>query len=403
MHSNQSQQKQLITVLGATGSIGVNTLDVLSRHPDMFEVFALTGRSQIALLAEQIIKFKPKYAVLETEKAINTLKDFLEGSQSNTELLFGTQALIDVSADTDVNIVMSAIVGAAGLLPTMAAVTAGKKVLLANKEALVMSGELFINNVNKFKAQLIPIDSEHNAIFQCLPSDFKYGDKTASGISHLLLTGSGGPFRELSLSDFAAITPEQACAHPNWDMGKKISVDSASMMNKGLEFIEAKWLFGFDENDIQVVLHPQSTIHSMVQYIDGSVIAQLGNPDMRTPIAYGLGFPQRIDAGVNTLDFNQLSDFSFSQPDQHRYPNLYLAIEACRQGQAATTALNAANEIAVEAFLAGKIKFTQITHINEQTLEKQCHSKLTCIDSIIEHDHKSRLTAEAVLKEVVKC
>ncbi|MDT0593701.1 1-deoxy-D-xylulose-5-phosphate reductoisomerase [Glaciecola petra] len=403
MHSNQSQKKQLITVLGATGSIGVNTLDVLSRHPDMFEVFALTGRSQIALLAEQVIKFKPKYAVLETEQAVNVLKEFLKDTQSNTELLFGPQALIDVSADSEVNIVMSAIVGAAGLLPTMAAVTAGKKVLLANKEALVMSGELFINNVNKFNAQLIPIDSEHNAIFQCLPSDFTYGDKTASGIAHLLLTGSGGPFRELSLSDFEAITPEQACAHPNWDMGKKISVDSASMMNKGLEFIEAKWLFGFDEKDIQVVLHPQSTIHSMVQYIDGSVIAQLGNPDMRTPIAYGLGFPRRIDAGVKTLDFNQLSDFSFSKPDPQRYPNLYLAIEACKEGQAATTALNAANEIAVEAFLGGHITFTQITQINEQTLEKQCHTKLTCIDSIIDHDHTSRLTAAQVLKEVCKC
>lgn len=401
--SSQNTGKQYITVLGATGSIGVNTLDVLSRHPDMFQVFALTGRTQLALLADQISTFLPKYAVVETQQAANELSDLLVGKQLKTKILFGSQALIDVSADPEVDLVMSAIVGAAGLLPTMAAVTAGKKVLLANKEALVMSGELFINNVNKFKAQLIPIDSEHNAIFQCLPSDFVYGDKQASGISHLLLTGSGGPFRELALSDFDTITPEQACAHPNWVMGKKISVDSASMMNKGLEFIEAKWLFGFDENDIQVVLHPQSTIHSMVQYIDGSVIAQLGNPDMRTPIAYGLGFPKRIDAGVKTLDFSQLADFSFSQPSSQRYPNLYLAIEACRAGQAATTALNAANEIAVEAFLAGQIKFTQIKQINEQTLEKHCHSQLSCIDSIIEHDHSSRLTAQQILREVGRC
>jgi 1-deoxy-D-xylulose-5-phosphate reductoisomerase len=246
----------------------------------------------------------------------------------------------------------------------------------------------------------VPIDSEHNAIFQCLPSDFIYGNKQASGISHLLLTGSGGPFRELPLDQFSEVTPKQACAHPNWSMGQKISVDSASMMNKGLEFIEAKWLFGFDEKDIQVVIHPQSTIHSMVQYVDGSVIAQMGNPDMRTPIAHGLGYPNRIESGVASLDFTQLANFSFTEACPKRFPNLFLAIQASKQGQAATTALNAANEVAVDAFLQGKINFSQINVVNDMTLQQQGHGQLTCIDTILEHDRLSRVAANQIVKEL---
>lgn len=393
------QTVQSLTILGATGSIGVSTLDVVSRHPHLFSVFAISGMRQLEKLAKQIIQFAPKFAVVPGHKEAQTLTDLLSGQKRDTEILYGKQALIDIARAPEVDTVMSAIVGAAGLLPTLAAVKKGKKVLLANKEALVMSGELFIDAVRQHNAQLLPIDSEHNAIFQCLPPNFVYGDKQANGVDHLLLTGSGGPFRELPLSDFGAVTPEQACAHPNWSMGRKISVDSASMMNKGLEFIEAKWLFGFNESDIQVVIHPQSTIHSMVQYVDGSVIAQLGNPDMRTPIAYGLSYPDRIVSGVAPLDFSTLANFSFSQPCPKRFPNLYLAIEACKQGQGATTALNAANEIAVDAFLKRQIRFDQINRINEQVLAQLGSESLSCIDSILEQDKRSRTIAEAYVQE----
>jgi 1-deoxy-D-xylulose-5-phosphate reductoisomerase len=401
-----SKTTQQVCILGATGSIGTNTLDVISRHPNKFQAFAISGVSQIKRLAQQILQFSPKYAVVADLKSANELKSLLSasslnGRQINTQILHGKQALIDVASHDEVDTVMSAIVGAAGLLPTLAAVEAGKRILLANKEALVMSGELFMSALKRHGAHLIPIDSEHNAIFQCLPHDFVYGDKQASGISHLLLTGSGGPFRELPLDKFAAITPEQACKHPNWSMGQKISVDSASMMNKGLEFIEAKWLFGFDEQDIKVVIHPQSTIHSMVQYVDGSVLAQMGNPDMRTPIAHGLSYPKRIGSGVAPLDFTNLHDFTFSQPCPKRYPNLYLAIAASQQGQAATTALNAANEVAVDAFLSGKLNFCQINEVNDRTLQKQGHGQLTCIDSILEHDRISREQARNIVKDIM--
>ena len=395
------QYPQQICILGATGSIGTSTLDVISRHPDKFKVFALSGMNQLTKLAEQIRTFAPNYAVVKDAEAVKELKQILGASIGKTTLLHSKQGLIDIASAPEVDCVMSAIVGAAGLLPTLAAVTAGKRILLANKEALVMSGELFINAVNKHKAQLIPIDSEHNAIFQCLPSDFIYGDKQASGISHLLLTGSGGPFRELPLAQFSHVTPAQACAHPNWSMGQKISIDSASMMNKGLEFIEAKWLFGFNEDDIEVVIHPQSTIHSMVQYVDGSVIAQMGNPDMRTPIAHGLAYPDRIESGVAPLNFAQLSNLSFSTPCKKRFPNLFLAIQASKSGQAATTTLNAANEVAVDAFLQGKVNFSQINTVNDMTLQKQNTSSLTCIDSIIEHDASSRILAHQIIKELV--
>jgi 1-deoxy-D-xylulose-5-phosphate reductoisomerase len=395
------QYPQQICILGATGSIGTSTLDVIARHPDKFKVFALSGMNQLTKLAKQIRTFAPNYAVVKDAAALKKLKQILGASIGKTTLLHSKQGLIDIASAPEVDCVMSAIVGAAGLLPTLAAVTAGKRILLANKEALVMSGELFINAVNKHKAQLIPIDSEHNAIFQCLPDDFIYGNKQASGISHLLLTGSGGPFRELPLAQFSHVTPAQACAHPNWSMGQKISIDSASMMNKGLEFIEAKWLFGFNEDDIEVVIHPQSTIHSMVQYVDGSVIAQMGNPDMRTPIAHGLAYPNRIESGVAPLNFAQLSALSFSTPCKKRFPNLFLAIQASKSGQAATTALNAANEVAVDAFLQGKVNFSQINTVNDMTLQKQNTSSLTCIDSIIEHDASSRILAHQIIKELV--
>lgn len=395
------QDIQQVSILGATGSIGTNTLDVISRHPDKFKVFAISGMRQLSKLAEQIKAFSPQYAVVPDQVAATTLSDLLGVHKGKTKILQGKQALIDIACANEVDCLMSAIVGAAGLLPTLAAVKAGKRILLANKEALVMSGELFINAVNEHNAVLIPIDSEHNAIFQCLPGDFIYGNKQASGISHLLLTGSGGPFLELPLEQFPEVTIKQACAHPNWSMGQKISVDSASMMNKGLEFIEAKWLFGFDEKDIQVVIHPQSTIHSMVQYVDGSVIAQMGNPDMRTPIAHGLGYPKRIESGVGPLNFSQLVDFSFTEPCPKRFPNLFLAIKASQQGQAATTALNAANEVAVNAFLHGKLNFSQINVVNDMTLQQQGHGQLTCIDSILEHDRVSRTMANQIVKELI--
>ncbi len=392
---------QNICILGATGSIGCSTLDVVARHPTRFAVFAISGMRQLTKLAQQIITYSPKYAVVPTAQAAQELASILANKTIRTEILVGEQALIDIASHPDIDSVMSAIVGAAGLLPTLAAVKAGKRILLANKEALVMSGELFINAVNQYGAELIPIDSEHNAIFQCLPANFEYGNKQASGVSHLLLTGSGGPFRELPLDQFTQVTPDQACAHPNWSMGRKISVDSASMMNKGLEFIEAKWLFGFDEKDIHVVIHPQSTIHSMVQYIDGSVIAQMGNPDMRTPIAHGLSYPTRIESGVAALDFANLHNFSFTEPCKIRFPNLYLAIQASAQGQAATTALNAANEVAVDAFLQGKLNFSQINIVNDMTLQKQGNGTLACIESILEHDHISRLAAHQFVEELI--
>lgn len=389
-----------ITVLGATGSIGQNTIKVICRHPDKFRVFAITGHTNLEMLVQLAIQCSPRYIVLSDPDNYTALVNLLKVENCHSEILIGAQALDDICSAPEVDIVMSAIVGAAGLLPTLAAVRAGKRVLLANKESLVMSGELFMNAVREHKAQLLPIDSEHNAIFQCLPHDFEYGNLDKSGIAKVLLTGSGGPFRTLATESFDSITPDQACAHPTWSMGRKISVDSASMMNKGLEFIEAKWLFGLHEDDIEVVLHPQSTIHSMVQYVDGSVIAQLGNPDMRTPIAFGLSFPERITSGVAAVDFSSLSDFSFSKPDKNRYPNLYLAIEACRQGQAATTAMNAANEVAVEAFLSGQIKFTDIAKLNEKVLQQTDFIELTSIVHVIEHDEEARILARELVRKL---
>lgn len=394
-----------VVILGATGSIGCSTLDVISQHPDLYQVLALTGGKRIDVLFQQCVQFRPRFAALTDASDAAELRRQLAQAGVATEVLSGAQALEDLAAHADADIVMAAIVGAAGLLPTLAAVRAGKTVLLANKEALVMSGELFIRAVQQHGATLLPIDSEHNAIFQCLPASLQqhsYQSQLAeAGIAKILLTGSGGPFRQKPLTDFKHITPEQAVAHPNWSMGKKISVDSATMMNKGLEFIEARWLFNCDVNDIQVVIHPQSIIHSMVQYTDGTVLAQLGNPDMRTPIAHALAFPARIASRVKPLNFFDIPAFTFEQPDAQRYPCLYLAQQACAAGQGATTALNAANEVAVEAFLNRQISFPYIAELNERVLAHFAGSKAAELDEILSLDAQARAYSQLLLKDVV--
>ncbi|WP_339722267.1 1-deoxy-D-xylulose-5-phosphate reductoisomerase [uncultured Paraglaciecola sp.] len=391
------QKAQKISILGATGSIGKSTIDVISRHPDLFSVFALTANNNIELLLQQAHLCSPEYVVIANPKQFQQAKKLFSEQQLKCEVLAGHEALVQVACAPDVDVVMAAIVGAAGLLPTLAAVKAGKKVLLANKESLVMSGDLFIQAANEYNAQLLPIDSEHNAIFQCLPADFKYGDLCSSGISKILLTGSGGPFLNTPIDDLHQVTPDQACAHPNWDMGRKISVDSATMMNKGLEFIEARWLFGLEATDIEVVLHPQSIIHSMVQYLDGSVIAQMGNPDMRTPIAHALAYPERIESGVPPLDFKQLADFSFTEPEIARYPNLELAMQASNAGQYATTTLNAANEVAVAAFLQGQIGFMQIAQVNNECLQQTSTHNLESIEAVLESDKTARRLSASII------
>lgn len=391
-----------VVVLGATGSIGCSTLDVIAQHPNEFQVLALTGGVRVDVLFQQCLSVKPRFAAVLHQKDATELQRQLKDAGLATQVLAGEQAFCDVAGHPDADIVMAAIVGAAGLLPTLAAVKQGKTVLLANKEALVMSGELFIDAVKQHQAILLPIDSEHNAIFQCLPADLQahsyQSDLQKAGIAKILLTGSGGPFRQKPLADFASITPAQAVAHPNWSMGRKISVDSATMMNKGLEFIEARWLFNCQPRDIEVVIHPQSIIHSMVQYSDGSVLAQLGNPDMRTPIAHALAFPNRIATTVKPLNFFEVPAFSFEKPDPSRYPCLYLAIEACGAGQGATTALNAANELAVEAFLAGRIPFTSIAEVNAATLSQFTHHQATQLQDILAVDQAARRHAEQLLR-----
>lgn len=394
---------QTVTVLGATGSIGCNTLDVIARHPDDYRVFAITGNSRIELLMQQALQCSPRFVVVSDASHYQSACELAKTLKVSAEILCGEKALGEVASASEVDVVMAAIVGAAGLLPTLSAVKAGKKVLLANKEALVMSGAFFIDAANQSGAEILPIDSEHNAIFQCLPESYQYGELTNAGISKILLTGSGGPFRTRDLATFNSITVEEASCHPNWSMGQKITIDSATMMNKGLEFIEACWLFGASPDDIQVVVHPQSFIHSMVQYIDGSVIAQMGNPDMRTPIAYGLAYPSRIDAGVRPLDFKDIADFSFETPCYTRYPNLKLAIDACREGQAATTRLNAANEVAVAAFLKGHISFNEIADVNEETLNSMEQMTVSSIQQILEQDNAARELAGQVIRGKVTC
>jgi len=394
---------QSLTILGATGSIGESTLDVVRRNPNRYSVFALAAQQNVDKLLAQCLEFNPTYAVLVDELAAKTLKAKLK--DNNTIVLSGYDALSDVASDGDVDVVMSAIVGAAGLLPTLAAVKANKRVLLANKESLVMSGQLFIDELRQSSATLLPVDSEHNAIYQSLPTKAQqrlgYCGLEELGIEKLLLTGSGGPFLTSSIDSLSNVSPAQACAHPNWSMGQKISVDSATMMNKGLEYIEARWLFDTTVEQIEVVIHPQSVIHSMVQYCDGSVIAQMGNPDMRTPIAHAMSYPQRIVAGVAPLDFTSLRDFTFKAPDFSRFPCLKLAIDACYQGQGATTALNAANEISVAAFLDEKIKFTQIAQLNERVLSSLAAEKANCIESILSVDQQARNMANQYLSQGV--
>ena len=362
-----------ITVLGSTGSIGVSTLDVIARHPARYRVVALTANRDVAGLLEQVRIHQPRFAVMADEVAAEQLARRVQAAGLDTEVLAGEEALARVAALDGVDYVMAAIVGAAGLLPALAAASAGKRVLLANKEALVVAGQQFVDAVSRSGATLLPIDSEHNAIFQCLPADYA-GNPYAAGVERIMLTASGGPFRTWNPAQLATVTPAQACAHPNWEMGRKISVDSATMMNKGLEVIEARWLFGLGADRIQVVVHPQSVIHSMVQYVDGSVLAQMGNPDMRTPIAHALAWPDRTDAGVAPLDLFEVARLDFEAPDFERFPCLRLAFEALRGGGDLPAVLNAANEIAVQAFLEERIPFTGIPRLIERALERHTAS-----------------------------
>ncbi|WP_246128481.1 1-deoxy-D-xylulose-5-phosphate reductoisomerase [Pleionea sediminis] len=388
---------QQVTVLGSTGSIGVNTLDVIIRHPDKYQVFALSAHTNAEKLIEQIELIKPAFAVLVKTDNPSEIVQRVSSVSSKTEVLFGEDALKLIASHENVDTVMAAIVGAAGLIPTLSAALAGKKILLANKEALVVAGDLFMNAVKHNGAQLLPIDSEHNAIFQCLPHNYSERGFESSGVHKILLTGSGGPFRELPLNEFDSVTPEQACAHPNWDMGKKISVDSATMMNKGFEVIEACHLFQISTDQLEVVLHPQSIIHSMVSYSDGSVIAQMGQPDMRTPIAYGLSWPERIDAGVEPLDFSVVTQLGFEKPDATRYPCLKLAFEAFDEGGSMPAVLNAANEIAVASFLAGDCRFTDICRINEQVMSRIGRQHCASVDELLEQDLKARELAANIV------
>jgi 1-deoxy-D-xylulose-5-phosphate reductoisomerase len=362
------ENKRLVSVMGSTGSIGVNTLDVIRRHPDRFEVYALSANSSVDLMLSQCLAFSPRYAVMTDEMAATLLRQRLP-DHAVTEVLHGEPGLTQVVSAPEVDVVMAAIVGAAGLPSTLAAAQAGKTLLLANKESLVMGGHLLMQAVREAGARLLPIDSEHNAIFQCLPVD-PAGTPLAGGVSKVLLTASGGPFRRWSTAQMAAATPEQACAHPNWSMGRKISVDSASLMNKGLEFIEACWIFDLAPQRVEVVVHPQSIVHSMVQYLDGSVLAQMGNPDMRTAIAYGLGWPERLASGVAPLDLVATARLDFESPDESRFPCLRLARESVAVGGTAMAVCNAANEIAVAGFLDEKIRFTDIPIVIEKTLER---------------------------------
>jgi 1-deoxy-D-xylulose-5-phosphate reductoisomerase len=387
-----------VTILGATGSVGVSTLDVISQHPEKYTIFALTGCRQLEKLAQQSVQYNAKYAVVTDESSAKQLTDLIQDLNGSTEVIFGTDALSEVASNHQVDIVMAAIVGAAGLLPTLAAVKAGKKVLLANKEALVMAGAIFMDAVKQSKATLLPIDSEHNAIFQCLPHDSS--DASQSFIKKLILSASGGPFRTWDAKKIASATPAEACAHPNWCMGNKISVDSASMMNKGLECIEAKWLFDTSMDKIDVLIHPQSIVHSLVQYVDGSVLAQLGNPDMRTPIAHGLAWPERLSSGVADLNLSEIAQLSFEAPDLDKFPCLQLAMNAATAGGDAPIILNAANEIAVDAFLNGKIGFSAIAHTVEKTLESFDFYEPESLAAVQDSDSRARVTANAVIKRL---
>ncbi|MGH8400769.1 MAG: 1-deoxy-D-xylulose-5-phosphate reductoisomerase [Gammaproteobacteria bacterium] len=385
-----------VTVLGSTGSVGINTLDVLGRHRDRYRVIALTARGDVDGLFRQCLEHQPQFAVMVDEKAASRLRKLMQDAGSSTQVLSGEGALTEMVRLPEIECVMAAIVGSAGLLPTLAAVSAGKRVLLANKESLVMAGHLFMDEVRRSGAELIPIDSEHNALFQCMPAGY-HGGEWPAGVRRILLTASGGPFRDWPLERLHTATPAQACSHPNWVMGRKISVDSATMMNKGLEIIEACWLFGATPARIEVVVHPQSVIHSLVEYVDGSVLAQLGNPDMRTPIACGLAWPERVDAGVEQLDLFALARLDFEPPDLERFPCLRLAMQTAATGGSASVVLNAANEIAVAAFLEERVRFTAIAEIVERTLDRVDETSVATLDAVLACDHEARrIATEAV-------
>ena len=395
-HKEHTMTQQVLTILGSTGSIGESTLDVVSRHPEKFRVFALAGHRQVDKLAAQCKQFRPEYAVVGDADHATELEKKLKQEGISTQVLYGSQALIDVASADEVSGVMCAIVGAAGLPSALAAAQKGKTIYLANKETLVVSGALFMETARQNGATVLPIDSEHNAIFQVLPRDYT-GRLNEHGINSIILTASGGPFLNTDLSTFDSITPEQAVKHPNWSMGRKISVDSASMMNKGLELIEAHWLFNCPPEKLEVVIHPQSVIHSMVRYRDGSVLAQLGNPDMRTPIAYCLGLPERINSGVGELDFGALSALTFQKPDFDRFPCLKLAYQAMNAGGAAPCVLNAANEVAVAAFLDKRIKFTDIAKVVAHCLAQNFSDGRHDIEGLLAQDAQTRRQAEAFI------
>ena len=389
---------QSLTILGSTGSIGTSTLDVVARHPERFRIFALSGHSQTAKLAEQCLAFRPQYAVTANEAQAAELRAHLAAAGCQTEVLHGEQALCDIAAAPETDGVMAAIVGAAGLPPTLAAARAGKTLYLANKETLVVSGSLFMQTAAQSGARILPVDSEHNAIYQVLPPEKGY--LKHNGVQSIILTASGGPFLHTDLADFPAITPEQAVKHPNWQMGRKISVDSATMMNKGLELIEAHWLFNCPPEKLETVIHPQSVVHSMVRYADGSVLAQMGTPDMRTPIAYCLGLPERIASGVPPLDFAALSALTFETPDYRRFPCLELAYQAMQAGGGVPCVLNAANEIAVAAFLANRIRFTDIAHTVRHCLEQDFSGSHHGLEGLLDLDAAARRAAEAFVQQV---
>lgn len=392
--------KQL-TILGSTGSVGRSTLAVVKENPQQFNVKALVAGRNVGKMVQQCQQFCPAYAAMSDETAAKQLRQQLKECRIPTEVFAGQHAACELAALSDIDMVVAAIVGTDGLLPTLSAVRAGKRVLLANKESLVTCGRLFMDTVCHSNAQLLPIDSEHNAIFQSLPvaAQQQLGDVNLKqyGVESIILTGSGGPFYGTPINELSNMTPDQACAHPNWSMGRKISVDSATMMNKGLEYIEAGWLFNASSAQLEVILHPQSVIHSMVRYTDGSVIAQLGTPDMRTPITHAMAWPQRINVGVTPLNFSNIASLTFAEPDIERYPCLKLAIDAYRQGQAATTVLNAANEVAVAAFLDKKIRFTDIANINAAVLSEISCNEPQCIEAVIEIDKRARMMVNALL------
>ena len=387
-------KKQRVAVLGSTGSIGVNTLDVIARHPDRFEVVALTAATQVDVMLAQCVQFKPRVAVMSSAPHARELAEKIKQKGLTTQVDQAPEAIESVASSGEVDTVMAAIVGAAGLAPSLAAARAGKRLLLANKEALVVGGDVFMNAVREGGATLLPIDSEHSAIFQCLPED---ASQWARRIDRIMLTSSGGPFRQTPLADLPAMTPSQACAHPNFAMGRKISVDSATMMNKALEVIEARWLFDLPPERIEVVIHPQQIIHSMVQFHDASILAQLGTPDMRVPIAYGLSWPERIESGADRLDFSTLAGLTFEAPDRERYPGLFLAWDALRAPEGTCAVLNAANEVAVAAFLHGRIRFDRIHAVNDATLGAVALSKPASLGDLLALDASARREAESLV------